>query len=94
MTFSSRTKSLYDSTSRLLGFHSRIRLASDIGGSAPSGAKEAGEDRLEDGPKYDLGAIGHWERHPKDQDELEDVVECCCKLASLCAVVKGDIRNQ
>jgi len=75
MSFSSRAKSLYDSRNRLLAFESSIRLASDICGGATSLAKEAREDGLEDGSEDDLGAIGHWKRHPQNQDELENVVE-------------------
>jgi hypothetical protein len=61
--------------SRSLAFHSRIGLASEIGGGTFGAGEEAGEQWLEEGAEDDLGAVGHGEGHPEDQDEFEDVIE-------------------
>ncbi len=39
--------------------------------------EEAGEDRLNEGSEYNLGAVRLGESHPQDKDELEGVVESC-----------------
>lgn len=66
----------------LLGLESGISLASNIGRSAAGLAEEAGENWLNEGSEDDLGAVGDWEGHPKDQNELEHVVEGCYRLAA------------
>ena len=64
------------SSNPLLTLHGRIGLATEVC-SCGSGLREkAGEDWLDEASEDDLGAVGHWEGHPKDEDELEDVVEC------------------
>jgi len=60
---------------RLLSFERGISLASKIGGGTAGLAEEAGEDRLNERSKDDLGSVGDWESHPEDQDELEHIVE-------------------
>lgn len=60
----------------LLAFRSRINLAAEVGGCRSGLREEAGEDWLDERAEDDLGTVGHWEGHPKDEDELEDVVEC------------------
>lgn len=59
----------------LLAFHSSIGLAPKVGGCRSSMREEAGKDRLDQGAEDNLGAICHWEGHPEDKDEFEDVVE-------------------
>lgn len=76
MLLNSLTKSLYDCLNRLLAFESRIGLAANIGGGAPSLGEEAGEDGVQEGSEDNLSSVGHGESHPEDQHEFEDVVEC------------------
>lgn len=66
----------------LLAFHSRIGLAPKIGSCGSRLREEAGEDRLDQGAEDNLGAVGHWEGHPEDKDELEDVVKGCCNVST------------
>ena len=59
----------------LLAFKSSIGLTPKVGRCSPRLGEETGEDRLDQGAENNLCAICHWERHPEDEDELEDVVE-------------------
>lgn len=36
---------------------------------------------MNDGSEDDLSAVSHRKSHPENEDELEDVVECCYMLA-------------
>ena len=76
MSLNSRKKSWYDRLKHLLAFHSSVGLASNIGGGTTGLGEEAGEEWLENRTEDNLSAVRHWESHPQDQDELEDVVEC------------------
>jgi hypothetical protein len=75
ISLKSLTKPSKDCLNRLLAFHSRVGLASEIGGGTFGTGEEAGEQWLEEGAEDDLSAVRHGEGHPKDQDELEDVIE-------------------
>jgi hypothetical protein len=66
------------SSIRLLAFRRGVDLAAEVGSSRAGLREEAGEDWLNERSEDDLGAVGHWEGHPEDQNELEDVVECWC----------------
>jgi len=59
---------------RLLGFCC-VRLGSEISGGGTRLSKEAREDWLDEAAEQDLSSIGLGEGHPKDEDELEGVVE-------------------
>lgn len=63
------------SSMSLLAFKGSIGLAPKVGRCSPRLGEETGEDRLDQGAENNLCAICHWERHPEDEDELEDVVE-------------------
>jgi len=63
------------SSMSLLAFRSRVGLGSKVGSCSSRLGEEAGEDWLDDGAEDKLGTVGHWESHPEDEDELEDVVE-------------------
>jgi len=58
-----------------------VSLRSEVSGGAARLRKESGEDWLNDGSENDLSAVGHGQRHPKDKDEFEDIVECYHMLA-------------
>jgi hypothetical protein len=101
MSLISFTKLRYDCLSRLLAFQSSIGLVAKVTrGSAGTGAlEETGKKRVEEGSEDDLSAIGDRERHPEDQDKLEDVVEGCQGLRSAHATQirfsgAHDLRNQ
>jgi hypothetical protein len=84
-----------DSRTPLLAFQSLVGLATQVGSGAARFVEEAGKDGLDKGSEDELSAVGHWKRHPEDQDELEGIVEGCQSLASffeeLCA---ENLRNQ
>lgn len=72
-----------------------ISLRSEVSGGAAGLAEESGEDWLNDGSEHDLSAVGHWESHPENKHELEDVVECYHMLAPGTQSGKSvDLRNQ
>ena len=60
---------------RLLAFGSGIRARAKVSSGGTRAAEETREDGLEERAEDDLRSVGHWERHPEDKDELEDVVE-------------------
>jgi len=62
-------------TSPLLALHSRVGLTTKVGGSRAGLGEEAGEDWLDEGAEDDLSSTSHWEGHPEDEHELENVVE-------------------
>lgn len=67
----------------LLAFHGSIGLAPKIRGCRSRLREEAGEDRLDQGAEDNLGAVCHWEGHPEDEDELEDIVEGCHNVSTV-----------
>jgi hypothetical protein len=71
---------------RLLAFASSIGLGAQIRCGAAAGGEEAGEDRLDERAEDNLGAVGHGESHPEDQNEFEGVVEGCGILVTKCGV--------
>lgn len=54
---------------------SSICLRTEFGGSGTGLREEARENWLNEGTEDDLGTAGLRERHPKDENELEGVVE-------------------
>jgi len=59
-----------------------IRLCSKVSSGSAGVGEESGENWLNDGSEDNLSAAGHWESHPQDEDELEDIVKCYLMLAS------------
>jgi len=63
------------SSTTLLAFCCLVGLRAEIRCSCAAGGEESGEDWLDERAEDDLGTAGHWQRHPENQDKLEDVVE-------------------
>jgi hypothetical protein len=73
---------VYDCLSRSLAFESSISLVTDICSGAAALGEEARENGVDEGSEDDLCTVGDRERHPQDEDELEDVVEGYTLLVS------------
>jgi hypothetical protein len=82
-------------TSPSLALGSRVDFRAKIGRGGSTLREEAGEDWLDEGSEYDLGAACLGKSHPQDKDEFEGVVESCEVLVARIEYGYGKvIRNQ
>ena len=81
----------------LLALRCRVGLGANIRRGGAGVNEEAREDWVQESAEDNLGAVCHWEGHPEDQDELEDVVEGCLEYqytTPTCRDLGANLRNQ